>query len=265
MAQALLKASCHDAPVLENHYLGESPAAGSVWKLVLDFPGWTWWRPGQFVMLRPASFGQELIWGRAISVGDYLDDGRLVLYYLEAGRGTQKLTHLKEGDACTVWGPLGNMFAVEKTAPTLLLSGGIGIAPFVGYVRAHPAPEKIRKLFGHRLPLTSYPWDAFSSISAMGYHEQQPGDLQTFIDALTEAITETASQKGLVLACGPLPFLRTVKRLADETGARCQISLENRMGCGIGACMGCVAEDDKGRRLQTCNHGPVFWTTKVTL
>ncbi len=264
MAQALLKASCHDALVLENRLLGDDTLQGGVWKLVLDFPGWTWWRPGQFVMLRPDTFGQELIWGRPISVGDY-DDGKLILYYLDAGRGTHILTNLKEGDTCTTWGPLGNMFATEKNAPTLLLSGGIGIAPFTGYVRTHPAPEKLTKLFGHRLPLTSYPWDAFSSITAKGYLEKGPEDLQTFITALEEHMAATAAEKGLVLACGPLPFLRTVHRIAGETGVRCQVTLENRMGCGVGACLGCVAENDKGERVQSCSRGPVFWTTKITL
>ena len=264
MAQALLKASCHDALVLENRLLGAGPSAGGIWKLVLDFPGWTLWRPGQFVMLRPGTFGQELIWGRPISIGDY-QNGQLTLYVLNTGRGTEKLATLRPGDACTVWGPLGNGFAQEKNASTLMLCGGIGIAPFVGYTRAHPAPEKLTLLFGHRLPLDSYPWDAFSSITARGYLEQGPADLQQFIDAMREAMTATAAEQGLVLSCGPLPFLRTVQRLARETGARTQLSLENRMGCGVGACLGCVAEDDQGKRVQTCSRGPVFWSTKITV
>lgn len=264
MPQALLKASCQDALVVETGLLGQGPAVGGVWKLVLEVPGWTFWRPGQFVMCRPDSFGQELIWGRPISIGDHAD-GLLTLYILVAGRGTEALTRLVPGQRCTVWGPLGNGFAVEPAAPTLMLAGGIGIAPFAGYTRLHPEPSRLRLLFGHRLSLDSYPWTAFSSIDAHGYLEQGPGDLDVFIAAMRAAMEGVAGEKGLALACGPLPFLRTVQRLARETGARTQLSLENRMGCGVGACLGCVAEDDQQRRVQVCSRGPVFWSTKITL
>jgi dihydroorotate dehydrogenase electron transfer subunit len=64
---------------------------------------------------------------------------------------------------------------------------------------------------------------------------------------------------------GPTPFMRTVKRFAKAYGARAQLSLENRMACGVGACLGCVTKDGAGRHVQVCTRGPVFWADKVEL
>ena len=86
-------------------------------------------------------------------------------------------------------------------------------------------------------------------------------------------MTEYAEQKGLVLACGPTPFMKTVQKFADEVGVRCQLSLENRMACGVGACLGCVSKTTekwpvpakRGGQVQVCNHGPVFWSDQIEL
>jgi len=71
--------------------------------------------------------------------------------------------------------------------------------------------------------------------------------------------------QGLVLACGPLPFLRTAQRFALELGVRTQLSLENKMACGVGACLGCVSPDASGWPVQVCSEGPVFWADSITL
>ena len=69
-----------------------------------------------------------------------------------------------------------------------------------------------------------------------------PGDLDNFIYSIQDRMAEFAEQKGLVLACGPTPFMQTVQKFAAELGVRCQLSLENRMACGVGACLGCVSK-----------------------
>ncbi|MFW5734063.1 MAG: dihydroorotate dehydrogenase electron transfer subunit [Oceanidesulfovibrio sp.] len=234
--------------------------------LRLEHPEWKHWRPGQFVMVRHPSFGLELIWGRAFSISRLAPSG-LSLFIQAWGRGTRRLADSLPGDTVTVWGPLGNGFAVQDKR-TLMLAGGVGLAPFLAYAEAHPTPKKLELIFGHRLPLETYPFENVRSLvpdmTARSFHEQTPEDLPKFLDLVDEAV-ERHANGGLILACGPTPFLRAVKKMAAEHGAMAQVSLENKMGCGVGACLGCVAKDDKGEPVQVCSKGPVFWAHKIEL
>jgi len=150
----------------------------------------------------------------------------------------------------------------------------MGIAPFIGYTAEHPKPWNISMLFGHREPLDCYPIDSINErITVDTLRETVPGDLDNFIFNIEERIKENAAQNGLVLACGPLPFLKTVQKFALEHGARCQLSLENKMACGVGGCLGCVVKTtdawpDEAKRnapVQCCTKGPVFWADQVSL
>ena len=128
----------------------------------------------------------------------------------------------------------------------------------------------------HAVPLESLQ-DVFSEEELTDFdthlRETVPGDLDNFIFTIQERMREYAEQKGLILACGPLPFLKTVHGFARELNARVQLSLENRMACGVGACLGCVTRtteewpvaDKRNGLVQTCNHGPVFWANQIEL
>jgi dihydroorotate dehydrogenase electron transfer subunit len=248
-------------------------SAARTFALRLSPPPWSEYAPGQFVMLRPADWGPELPWARPFSIsrsGKY----DLVCFIQVAGRGTQRLAELKAGDAVHTWGPLGNGFAVEADSPTLLLAGGVGIAPFIGYAQQHPKPWNVSLLFGHRAPRDCYPLDSINErIDVAAMHEESPADLERFTAAVRARMEEHAEHNGLALACGPLPMLRTVQALAAQTGLRAQLSLESRMACGVGACLGCVVTttdawpvpERKNWPVQTCNCGPVFWAGHVTL
>ena len=94
--------------------------------------------------------------------------------------------------------------------------------------------------------------------------EEKPEDLSRIIDTMRDLIREYAARDGLILSCGPTPFMRTVQRFALEFGARAQVSLENRMACGVGACLGCVTKDGEGItfrcvRAGRCS-GPTKWS-----
>lgn len=239
--------------------------------LRLSHPGWPDWRPGQFVMLRPESFGMELPWGRPFSIC-HMTGKHLICFFKVAGNGTRRMAEIRPGDRVAAWGPLGNYFATETGAPTLLLAGGMGIAPFVGYVNRHPKPWNMSMLFGHREPLGCYPVDSVNErIPVDTLREQDPDDLDNFIFSIQERMRDCAEQGGLVLACGPVPFLRVVRAFAHDFGARTQISLENRMACGVGACLGCVCKlSEAGEELPTggalarvCVEGPVFEADQV--
>ncbi len=284
--------SCRDVAVLSLDRRASPEAEDSeLFTLTLRAPEWNNWHPGQFVMIRPQSaFRPDVIWARPFSISQ-MDDAELRVVFQVAGRGTRGLLSLERGELVTVWGPLGNAFAVSRSGPALLLAGGIGIAPFVGYIGRHPAPETLRLEFGHRLHLECYPFaDCLAAncsdetgagkavIAARNYHETCPEDLTRFVAAMADAVGDTAARNGLVLACGPMPFLKSVKQLAGQFKARCQISLETRMACGVGACLGCVVKSTAAKTapdaasvpeafsyVQTCTNGPVFWADQIQL
>ncbi len=163
---------------------------------------------------------------------------------------------------------------MEGGTPTLLLAGGIGIAPFVGYAERHPTPGVLSMVFGHRLPEDCYPVESLGErIDVESFHENTSEDLEWFLNHVRSRIEAYAERNGLVLACGPAPFLKAVQGFALAAKARCQLSLESRMACGVGACLGCVTkttekwpvEEKAGTPVQTCTHGPVFWADQITL
>lgn len=259
--------------VLDLVPFGQTGQESRFFALRLSRPPWETWRPGQFVMLRPEFFGLELPWARPLGIC-HMTPRHMICFFQVVGKGTKRMAQLRAGDEVRVWGPLGNSFAVEADTPTLLLAGGMGIVPFVGYVSEHPKPWNVSMLFGHREPVGCYPVDSINEhIPLDSLRETTPGDLDNFIFTVQERMREHAEQKGLVLACGPLPFLRTVQAFAAEYGARTQLSLENRMACGVGACLGCVTkttdtwpvEAKRNALVQVCNHGPIFWADQVTL
>ena len=278
---------CREVPVLSLARRA-SPDAGDseLFTLRLRSPGWEDWLPGQFVMIRPHRVARpDVFWARPFSISQ-ADKEELRIVFQVAGRGTKELLDLERGESVTVWGPLGNGFAVSRSGPTLLLAGGIGIAPFVGYIENHPAPETLRLEFGHRLHLDCYPFvecrDAQCRLDAEpfpahSHHETCPEDLTRFVALMDAAIRDTADRGGLVLACGPMPFLRSVQKLSLQHNARAQLSLETRMACGVGACLGCVVKSTARREyhgfpapeafsyVQTCTNGPVFWADQIDL
>lgn len=249
--------------VLDLVPFGQTGQESRFFALRLTHPEWERWRPGQFVMLRPTSFGLEIPWARPLGIC-HMTARHMICFFQVQGKGTRRMAELKAGDTVQAWGPLGNGFAVEPDTPTLLLAGGMGIVPFVGYVNEHPKPWNVTMLFGHREPISCYPVDSINEhVPLDSLRENTPGDLDNFIFSLQERMREYAEQKGLVLACGPLPFLRTVHRLAGELQVRTQLSLENRMACGVGACLGCATPMADGTMKHICKDGPVFSAEEV--
>ncbi|QLA19589.1 dihydroorotate dehydrogenase electron transfer subunit [Desulfolutivibrio sulfoxidireducens] len=249
--------TCREVTVISRGPLSQAGQQSGLWRLAVANPGWDKVAAGQFAMLRPPSFGLEMAWARPFSIFG-VTPGTVEFFIQTTGRGTARLAELSPGDPLVMWGPLGRGFAVEPDTPTLLLAGGVGIAPFGPYIASHPAPGILRLLFGHRVPLDAYPFAAMAgTIRAESFHEKEPGDLDRFLGLLRERVAGYSG--GLVLACGPRPFLAAVADMGRAVGARVQVSLENRMACGVGACLGCVEKDVTGQLLQTCVRGPVFW------
>lgn len=260
--------------VLDLVPFGYQGAQSGFYALRLTPPDWREWSPGQFVMIRPVEGSSETLWGRPFSICR-VSSRDLVIFFQVRGRATFAMSRLVPGDLLNVWGPLGNAFAMEPKTPTLLLAGGIGIAPFVGYVHAHPTPWDLTMEFGHRMPLDCYPFDSINEKAMVdAHHEKSPQDFEAFIKLLDERVRQFAPD-GLILACGPTPFLKTVQALSHKYKARTQVSLETRMACGMGACLGCVVKTvpstpgdpavQQTHNVQTCTCGPNFWADKVII
>lgn len=270
--------------VLDVVPFGNSGSNPVFFALRLAPPAWAEWRSGQFIMLRLSTGTQSAaggtVWGRPFSICQ-VTSRDLVVFFQVVGRATAAMSRLSTGDSVDIWGPLGNGMAVETEVPTLLLAGGIGIAPFIGYVHSHPAPGKLSLEFGHRMPLDCYPFDSLTErITATAHLDSGEDSRAAFLTLVDKRIAENASQKGLVLACGPTPFLRTVQSFSLAHKARAQLCLETRMACGVGACLGCVVKAAEGGgnpvhssdmaaaprdHTQTCTCGPNFWADAVTI
>ncbi|MBU1230964.1 MAG: dihydroorotate dehydrogenase electron transfer subunit [Proteobacteria bacterium] len=252
----MVERNCREVKIREIRFLGTWDEPSDFMELVLENPGWESYRPGQFAMLRAKLWGLELPWGRPFSISRV--DAESVTFFIQVvGRGTSRLAQLRANDEVVVWGPLGNGFSVLPETPTLLLAGGMGLAPFRGYIERHPTPKYLRLLFAHRPALDFYPYsDMGQKVRAEAIQERSTDDLPDIIRRIETVMDECAG--GLALACGPTPFLRTVQAHALKKGIRAEISLEKTMACGIGACLGCVCKNGQDRHVQVCAHGPVF-------
>ncbi|MFO7726933.1 MAG: dihydroorotate dehydrogenase electron transfer subunit [Desulfonatronovibrio sp.] len=239
------------------------PGSRDFFHLYLKAPGWEY-RPGQFVMIRPADWGNDPVWPRPFSICEQTENS-LRLFIQVIGRGTDLISRLQPGSLVNLWGPLGNGFRYDPGESLYILAGGMGIAPFMGLCKTHPHPEQISLLFGHRVDIGCYPFAELpGKIYKKHLKQNTPAEIVDFQEVLKKEIQGFAG-RGRVLACGPTPFLRVIREYANKFRADCLLSLENKMACGVGACLGCAAKTGSGDFVQTCTHGPVFRSDEVVL
>ena len=206
-------------------------------------------QPGQFVM---AHCGEDTLLRRPFSLHQ-LDGKRLALLFNVVGRGTHWLSQRQAGDSLDLLGPLGNGYTIYPDAKNLLLvAGGIGIAPL--YFLAQDALKKkgsVTLLYGTadnkrrsippHIELVSATEDGTVGHRGM----------------ITDLLPDFISRADQVFACGPLPMYQTMARMPELRNKPVQVSLEVRMGCGLGVCYGCTVKTKNGPK-QVCKDGPVF-------
>ena len=215
-------------------------------------------RPGQFVMV---CCGGELILPRPFSIHQVNDDQIALCYTVwKDGKGTNWLAQCQIGDAVEIFGPLGNGFSILPTSGNLLLAaGGIGIAPL--HFLAQQALRRdcsVTMLLGAHTAAQLYPKPLLpSGIKLVMATEDGTKREQGLV---TDLLPDFASWADQVFACGPMPMYRDMavqKQRLKLAGKPVQISLEVRMGCGLGVCYGCTVKTKNGLK-QVCKDGPVF-------
>lgn len=168
------------------------------------------------------------------------------------GQGTQELCSLREGDSVTGIGPLGNEFPKPEAGRIAIIGGGIGVAPVAG--------------FASTLAAGTYDFYACFKSGSYGLEYVEPAKLVITTDDGSEGIkgmlsdafdAAAAAGYSAVYACGPEPMLHYVQKVCAEAGVKCWLSMEARMACGVGACLGCTITTTEGNR-RCCKDGPVF-------
>lgn len=219
--------------------------------------------PGQFVSVYSKD-GSRLL-PRPISICE-TDVQRLRIVYRVAGKGTKEFSEYRPGDSIHIIGPLGNGFPIQEGKKAILIGGGIGIPPMLelakriydekdivaGYRNSETFLDRELKLYGNLTIATDD--------GSLGVHG-------TVIDA----VRERGISGDVIYACGPTPMLRAVKEYAADNGIEAWLSLEERMACGIGACLACVCRSteidghSQVHNKRVCADGPVFNAAEVEL
>ena len=226
---------------------------------------------GEKPQVRAGQFGDILVGGthllrRPIAVCKV--DGTQVTYcYQIKGEGTKKLATMGVGTRLNVLMPLGNGFFVEENEKKVaLVGGGVGVFPLVSVVREYGASKDISAYIGYRNKDAVCGVEEFEKakkfvgVTDDGSYGEKMNAVQAFAADLKKD-----NRPDVVLACGPTPMLRALKALVDEENLPCYVSLEERMGCGIGACLVCVCDLTNGKKARVCKDGPVFNANEVVL
>ncbi len=215
-------------------------------------------RAGQFVMVRCGENDEHQL-RRPFSIHQREGD-KIALLFNVVGGGTQWLSQRTSGEKLDLLGPLGNGFSISPNSKNLLLvAGGIGIAPlrFLAEEAAKQGKE-VTLLYGTASAAQLYPHLPEVKL-VIATEDGSKGEKGMITDLLPDFIKE-ADQ---TFACGPLAMYKTMAKMSKLKNKPIQISLEVRMGCGLGVCYGCTVKTRKGLK-QVCQDGPVFELNDVS-
>lgn len=233
--------------------------------------------PGQFVSLYTKD-GAKLL-PRPVSLC-FIDreEGKLRLVYRVAGAGTREFSQLQAGETIDVLGPLGNGFPVKGGKKALVIGGGIGIPPMLELARALAQATAsgedsgggglVQTILGYR-DSRMFLRDEFKAFGSV-YEGTEDGSRGIRGNVL-DVIRQQNLDGEILYGCGPTPMLRALKAYAMEKGIECWLSLEERMACGVGACLACVCQSkeidphSQVYHKRICKDGPVFLAEEIEL
>lgn len=227
-------------------------------------------KPGQFLSFYTVD-GTKLL-PRPISICEIDREREAIrVVYRVTGEhtGTEQFSKLCAGDVIETVGPLGNGFPVDRAQGrrVFLMGGGIGVPPILELAKEMECIKK-QIIVGYRDKQT-FLREEFEQNGEL-YISTEDGSVGTKGNVM-DAVRESGLEADLIYACGPTPMLRAIKAYAQEKEIECYISLEERMACGIGACLGCVCQSKEKdahsnvNNKRICKDGPVFLATEVEI
>ena len=229
------------------------------YSFTLEAEGMTPEGPDQFVHVK---CGHSRLLRRPISICDW-EENLLRIVFEVRGEGTEWLSRRKAGDRLDVLGPLGRGFRMDREGRYLLVGGGIGVPPMLGCAKW--TAERSTAVLGFRSADRAMLSKDFQKSCKEIFLCSDDGSIgrHGFVDAQVRDILEKDKDFTAVLACGPKPMLKNVAAVAAGFGVPCQVSMEERMACGVGACLGCAIQMADGTMKHVCKDGPVFNAEEV--
>lgn len=245
-------------------------------------------RPGQFLMIRSTLASSDPLLGRPFALYDVVlgQDGQpwaIDIVYLAMGRGTAALAEKRTGDRVSVWGPLGNGFSPPVPGDAVFVAGGIGQTPFLAlshWWRGERVYGGISFADGPRIASATLLYGVRSADLAAGLDDFTRAGIAVELatddgsagypgrvtDLLSQRL-ERGDRPSKVVGCGPSPMLKALAQVARDHQLDCDLSLENHMACGFGACFSCVTpiyqEDGSTDLKRICVEGPIFPACQV--
>ena len=214
-------------------------------------------RAGQFISVYSKD-GARLL-PRPVSICEiHGDAGEIRIVYRVLGQGTREFSGYKEGDSIDIMGPLGNGFPrISQDKRVFLIGGGIGIPPMLELARSLSCKKQV---------ILAREFEPYGEV----FVATEDGSAGTKGNVL-DAVREHGLTADVIMACGPVPMLRALKNYAHDQGMECYLSLEEKMACGIGACLACVCSTkdvdhhSNVHNARICKDGPVFRAEEVEL
>lgn len=252
------------------YIISQETLAEGIFSMWVKTKGYKNAKPGQFVSLYTKDRTKLL--PRPISICEIDEEAealRLVYRVTGVHTGTEQFSKLKAGDSISLIGPLGNGFPVEEAEGkrVFLIGGGIGVPPILELAKQMKCAKK-QIVVGYRDAQT-FLKEEFEKQGEV-FISTEDGSVGTRGNVMN-AIAEQSLEADMIFACGPTPMLRAIKDYAEKNKIVCYISLEERMACGIGACLACVCKSKERdahsnvNNKRICKDGPVFLSAEVEI
>lgn len=218
---------------------------------------------GQFLHI---NCGDSTFLRRPISICD-AQNGEVRFIFEVKGEGTRALSQKQVGDSIDIMGPLGHGFEIKDNVKNpVIIGGGIGVFPLYKLAKQLKNAKVFLGFRSKDRVVMEKEFEAVSDMVIVGTDDGSYGFEGYIASAMEQYLGFNACD--MIYSCGPMPMLKAVKKIAEDRGIPCQLSLEQRMGCGIGACLVCSCEtphEGTEKYAKVCTNGPVFYSTEVVL
>ena len=234
-------------------------------------------KPGQFLEIKVIK-GSEPLLRRPISIYNVDENKNLIEFIFQVkGKGTKILSEVEVGQEIDIVGPIGNgQFEIKSYKNAAIIGGGIGVFPLYELAKrlGESGTENINTYLGFRSKDFVVLENEFQNVSTNltittddGSYKEQGFAINKLKEDI-ENLEKNGDTTDIIFACGPLPMLKAVQQFALEKNIPCQLSLEEKMACGLGVCLGCAVKLANTEELQykhVCKDGPVFWAKEVEI